>query len=44
VIELVVGILTDPRRLSTMSTAALGSGSKTAADVLARMVLEAAKT
>jgi UDP-N-acetylglucosamine--N-acetylmuramyl-(pentapeptide) pyrophosphoryl-undecaprenol N-acetylglucosamine transferase len=43
VIELVVGILTDPRRLSTMSAAARGSGSKTAADVLARMVLEAAK-
>ncbi len=44
VIELVVGILTDPRRLSAMSAAAQGSGSKTAADVLARIVLEAAKS
>jgi UDP-N-acetylglucosamine--N-acetylmuramyl-(pentapeptide) pyrophosphoryl-undecaprenol N-acetylglucosamine transferase len=43
VAELVIPILTDPRRLNTMSQAAMGSGSKTAADVLARMVLEAAK-
>jgi UDP-N-acetylglucosamine--N-acetylmuramyl-(pentapeptide) pyrophosphoryl-undecaprenol N-acetylglucosamine transferase len=41
--ELVIPILTDPRRLAMMSAAAMGSGSKTAADVLARMVLEAAK-
>lgn len=43
VAELVIPILTDPRRLNMMSAAAMGSGSKTAADVLARMVLEAAK-
>jgi UDP-N-acetylglucosamine--N-acetylmuramyl-(pentapeptide) pyrophosphoryl-undecaprenol N-acetylglucosamine transferase len=43
VAELVIPMLTDPRRLAAMSAAALGSGSKTAADVLARMVLEAAK-
>ncbi|HEX4260744.1 MAG TPA: undecaprenyldiphospho-muramoylpentapeptide beta-N-acetylglucosaminyltransferase [Acetobacteraceae bacterium] len=43
VAELVIPILTDPRRLNAMSKAAMGSGSKTAADVLARMVLEAAK-
>ena len=43
VAELVIPILTDPRRLNAMSRAAMGSGSKTAADVLARMVLEAAK-
>jgi UDP-N-acetylglucosamine--N-acetylmuramyl-(pentapeptide) pyrophosphoryl-undecaprenol N-acetylglucosamine transferase len=43
VAELVIPILTDPRRLNMMSAAAMGSGSKTAADVLARMVLEAVK-
>ncbi len=43
VAELVIPILTDPRRLAMMGAAAMGSGSKTAADVLARMVLEAAK-
>ena len=42
VAELVIPILTDPRRLNAMSQAAMGSGSKTAADVLARMVLKAA--
>jgi UDP-N-acetylglucosamine--N-acetylmuramyl-(pentapeptide) pyrophosphoryl-undecaprenol N-acetylglucosamine transferase len=43
VAELVIPILTDPRRLAAMSAAAQGTGSKTAADVLARMVLEAAE-
>jgi UDP-N-acetylglucosamine--N-acetylmuramyl-(pentapeptide) pyrophosphoryl-undecaprenol N-acetylglucosamine transferase len=43
VADLVIPILTDQRRLASMSAAAMGSGSKTAADVLARMVLEAAK-
>jgi UDP-N-acetylglucosamine--N-acetylmuramyl-(pentapeptide) pyrophosphoryl-undecaprenol N-acetylglucosamine transferase len=40
VAELVVPMLTDPKRLNAMSTAALGTGHREAADVLARMVLE----
>jgi UDP-N-acetylglucosamine--N-acetylmuramyl-(pentapeptide) pyrophosphoryl-undecaprenol N-acetylglucosamine transferase len=38
--ELVVPLLTDPRRLAAMGAAARGTGHREAADVLARMVLE----
>lgn len=38
--ELVVPLLTDQRRLATMSAAARATGHREAADVLARMVLE----
>ncbi|MGX7829433.1 undecaprenyldiphospho-muramoylpentapeptide beta-N-acetylglucosaminyltransferase [Actinokineospora sp. 24-640] len=41
VAELVIPMLRDPARLSAMSTAAQGSGHREAADVLARMVLDA---
>jgi UDP-N-acetylglucosamine--N-acetylmuramyl-(pentapeptide) pyrophosphoryl-undecaprenol N-acetylglucosamine transferase len=40
VAETVVPLLTDPRRLASMSAAARGTGHREAADVLARMVLE----
>jgi len=40
VAELVVPMLTDPKRLNAMSLAARGTGHREAADVLARMVLE----
>jgi UDP-N-acetylglucosamine--N-acetylmuramyl-(pentapeptide) pyrophosphoryl-undecaprenol N-acetylglucosamine transferase len=40
VAELVVPLLTDPRRLAAMSEAAGRTGHRDAADVLARMVLE----
>jgi UDP-N-acetylglucosamine--N-acetylmuramyl-(pentapeptide) pyrophosphoryl-undecaprenol N-acetylglucosamine transferase len=40
VAELVVPLLTDPRRLAAMSEAASRTGHREAADVLARMVLE----
>ena len=40
VAELVVPMLTDPKRLNAMSSAARGTGHREAADVLARMVLE----
>jgi UDP-N-acetylglucosamine--N-acetylmuramyl-(pentapeptide) pyrophosphoryl-undecaprenol N-acetylglucosamine transferase len=40
VAELVVPLLTDPRRLAAMSEAASRTGHRDAADVLARMVLE----
>nr|WP_026424545.1 undecaprenyldiphospho-muramoylpentapeptide beta-N-acetylglucosaminyltransferase [Actinokineospora inagensis] len=42
VAELVVPMLTDPHRLAGMSRAAQGTGHREAADVLARMVLDAA--
>jgi UDP-N-acetylglucosamine--N-acetylmuramyl-(pentapeptide) pyrophosphoryl-undecaprenol N-acetylglucosamine transferase len=41
VAELVIPILTDPARLASMSAVAQGSGHREAADVLARMVLDA---
>jgi UDP-N-acetylglucosamine--N-acetylmuramyl-(pentapeptide) pyrophosphoryl-undecaprenol N-acetylglucosamine transferase len=40
VAEIVVPMLTDPKRLAAMSAAARGTGHREAADVLARMVLE----
>ncbi len=40
VAELVVPMLTDPKRLAAMSAAARNTGHREAADVLARMVLE----
>jgi len=43
VAELVVPMLTDPRRIASMSAAARGIGHREAADVLARMVLEVVK-
>ena len=43
VAEIVVPLLTDQRRLASMSAAARGTGHREAADVLARMVLEVIK-
>jgi UDP-N-acetylglucosamine--N-acetylmuramyl-(pentapeptide) pyrophosphoryl-undecaprenol N-acetylglucosamine transferase len=43
VIELLVPILTDPRRMQAMSAAAQGSGHRVADETLARMVLEAVR-
>jgi UDP-N-acetylglucosamine--N-acetylmuramyl-(pentapeptide) pyrophosphoryl-undecaprenol N-acetylglucosamine transferase len=43
VVELVVPLLTDRRRLSAMSAAAQGSGHRVADEVLAKMVLEAVR-
>jgi UDP-N-acetylglucosamine--N-acetylmuramyl-(pentapeptide) pyrophosphoryl-undecaprenol N-acetylglucosamine transferase len=43
VLELVVPILTDPRRITAMSAAAQGSGHRVADETLARMVLEAVR-
>jgi UDP-N-acetylglucosamine--N-acetylmuramyl-(pentapeptide) pyrophosphoryl-undecaprenol N-acetylglucosamine transferase len=43
VIELLVPILTDPRRRQAMSAAAQGSGHRVADETLARMVLEAVR-
>ena len=40
VVEMLIPLLTDPRRMMSMSAAAQGSGHREAADVLARMVLE----
>jgi UDP-N-acetylglucosamine--N-acetylmuramyl-(pentapeptide) pyrophosphoryl-undecaprenol N-acetylglucosamine transferase len=43
VIELLVPILTDPRRMQAMGAAAQGSGHRVADETLARMVLEAVR-
>jgi UDP-N-acetylglucosamine--N-acetylmuramyl-(pentapeptide) pyrophosphoryl-undecaprenol N-acetylglucosamine transferase len=43
VIELLVPLLTDRRRMAAMSTAAQGSGHRVADETLARMVLEAVR-
>ena len=43
VAEVVVPLLTDQRRIASMSAAARGTGHREAADVLARMVLEVIK-
>jgi UDP-N-acetylglucosamine--N-acetylmuramyl-(pentapeptide) pyrophosphoryl-undecaprenol N-acetylglucosamine transferase len=43
VIELLVPILTDPRRMRAMGAAAQGSGHRVADETLARMVLEAVR-
>jgi UDP-N-acetylglucosamine--N-acetylmuramyl-(pentapeptide) pyrophosphoryl-undecaprenol N-acetylglucosamine transferase len=43
VVELVIPLLTDPRRLAMMSAAAQGSGHRVADETLARMVLEAVR-
>ncbi|WP_216897238.1 undecaprenyldiphospho-muramoylpentapeptide beta-N-acetylglucosaminyltransferase [Nocardia alni] len=43
VIDKVIPLLTDPARLSTMSTAAAGAGHRDAADAVARIVVEVAR-